>query len=665
MIEGKRSKALLDLVPFGVLALAASVGLTEFVASRFHFHPLLGKPWFSMVYAPWSWLTWQAQFGSQGPQTFSLANIVALLVFGGLVMGFLNLQTMRSRSSKRHDGVHGTAHFADEKEIRSSGLLVPKGQASEGVYVGGWTDQQGNLHYLRHDGPEHIAAIAPTRSGKGVGLVIPTLLTWPHSVVIHDMKGELWNLTAGYRKYEMDGKVLKFDPAAQVGSCSFNPFQEVRLGKKSEVADVQNLVTIIVDPDGKGLLDHWTKTAHAFLTGVSLHLLYKARNAGQQDAATLYDVAMALSDPERDIKELYEEMLTTKHVEVPDAKSPNGKKKITHAVVAAAARDMLNRPEQERGSVLSSAMSYLALYRDPIVAENTRRSDFRIRDLMNHQHPVSLYLVIRPADKDRLKPLIRLILNQIVRVLTREEMKFVKGMPEKSYKHRLLLMLDEFPSFGRLEVFQQALAFIAGYGIKAYLIMQDISQLWAAYGNEESILSNCHVRVAYAPNKPETAEWLSKMLGQTTIVRKDRTVSGKRMGGMLKNVSESFQSSGRSLMTPDEVMRLPMPEKEGRDGHIKNPGEMLIFVAGQTPIKGTQILYFCDPWFSQAAAIAPPVKTDTLASKKIILLELPQPRSTPQAPSPEIERNEDTEKNSSEKPINRGLDRVEALSPQR
>ncbi len=609
------------LLSVGLLAMIVSEGLTVFVASRFHFHPALGKPWFDHLYAPWCWLTWQSKFTAMGPQTFSIANMVALVLFGASLSGLLNLHTMRSRSSKGYDSLHGTAHFADAETIRKTGLIPSKDHASEGVYVGGWTDDRGRLHYLRHDGPEHIAAIAPTRSGKGVGLVIPTLLTWPHSVVVHDMKGELWNLTAGYRKYELDGRVLKFDPAAQSGSCAFNPLQEVRLGEKSEVADVQNLVTIIVDPDGKGLQDHWTKTAHAFLTGVSLHLLYQARNEGRPDAATLCDVAMALSDPERDIQELYDEMLTTKHLW--DLGDPERQ---THPVVAAAARDMLNRPEQERGSVLSSAMSYLALYRDPLVAQNTRRSDFNIEDLMNHHQPVSLYLVVRPADKDRLKPLIRLILNQIVRVLTREEMKFNNGMPVKTYEHRLLLMLDEFPSFGRLEVFQQALAFIAGYGIKAYLIMQDISQLWAAYGNEESILSNCHIRVAYAPNKPETAEWLSKMLGQTTVVRKDRTVSGKRMGGMLKNVSESYQSNSRPLMTPDEVMRLKMPEKEGREGHIKNPGEMLIFVAGQAPIKGTQILYFRDPWFAKAAAIAPPTKTDRLTPDPPFLLEMPKRR---------------------------------------
>jgi type IV secretion system protein VirD4 len=546
--------------------------------------------------------------------------------FGALLYGYLTLKTVRSRSSKGPEGVHGTAHFADEEEVIKTGLLTLPGEESSGVYVGAWTDKKGKTHYLRHDGPEHIAAIAPTRSGKGVGLVIPTLLSWPHSTVIHDMKGELWNLTAGYRKKGLNNVVLKFDPAAATGSCKFNPLAEVQVGKDSEVAEVQNLVTIIVDPDGKGLNDHWTKTAHAFLTGVTLYLLHKFRNENKK-TATLTDVAFALSDPSRDVKDLYEDMRTAeiKQIDESDPKNPGHKKKIVHSVVAAAGRDMLNRPEQERGSVLSTAMSYLSLYRDNLVAANISESDFQIRDLMHSGRSISLYLVVRPADKDRLKPLMRLILNQIVRTLTADPIQFHEGRPAPKYRHRLLLMLDEFPSFGRLEVFQEALAFIAGYGIKAYLIMQDITQLHAAYTVNESIISNCHIRLAYAPNNPKTAEWLSKMLGQTTQVWKSATVSGKRMGGMLKNVSESYQTTARPLMTPDEVMRLKAPRKN-KKGDIVESGEMLIFVSGQTPVKGTQILYFQEPFFLEASKIAAPLVSDTLkkAEQQHIVNPAPQ-----------------------------------------
>jgi type IV secretion system protein VirD4 len=173
-----------------------------------------------------------------------------------------------------------------------------------------------------------------------------------------------------------------------------------------------------------------------------------------------------------------------------------------------------------------------------------------------------------------------------------------------------LLMLDEFPSLGRLEVFEESLAFIAGYGLKAYLIIQDISQLWTAYGKDESIFSNCHVRVAYAPNKIETAELLSKMTGIATIVKRNHSISAGLFGSRT-NVSTSTQETQRPLLTSDEVMRLPAAKKDAR-GNVTEPGDMLVFMAGQTPIYGKQILYFLDPTFSTRARTTAPLRSDVI-----------------------------------------------------
>ena len=162
-----------------------------------------------------------------------------------------------------------------------------------------------------------------------------------------------------------------------------------------------------------------------------------------------------------------------------------------HPVVASGARDMLDRYESERTGVLSTTKSFLSLYRDPVIAGNVSRSDFRIADLMNSDRPVTLYLTVRAEDKDRMRPLMRLIINQLVRVLLRPELKFENGRQLPPHKHRLCILLDEFPSYGRLDVFQEALAYIAGYGIKAYLIMQDIEQLYSTYTKHETIISNC------------------------------------------------------------------------------------------------------------------------------------------------------------------------------
>lgn len=369
------------------------------------------------------------------------------------------------------------------------------------------------MHYLRHNGPEHVLAYAPTRSGKGVGLVLPTLLSWAESVVCLDIKGENWALTAGWRQQHAGNRVLRFAPADAEGSVKFNPLAEIRLGTEHEVGDVQNIAMMIVDPDGRGLNDHWAKTGHSLIVGATLHCLYMAKS--EQRTATIVDIAHFLANPEMTISDSLNSMLTTQH--------KDGK---VHPEVAHCAREMLNKAENELSGVVSTAMSFLTIYRDPIVAQNTSMSEFKIADLMNFDQPVSLYIITPPSDKDRLKPLVRLLINQIVRSLTRT-LHYEHGRPIKGYKHRLLLLLDEFPSLGKLDIFQESLAYIAGYGIKAYLITQDIAQLHREYGKDESIVSNCHIRIAYAPNKAETAEMLSRVLGTTTINKKSVSVTRK------------------------------------------------------------------------------------------------------------------------------------------
>ena len=606
--QGRRDhRALAVLLRLGLLIgylVFLNVAATQAIAHHYAYHPLLGAPITGHFYAPWDWFFWQHRYYASAKHFYNGVYLIFLLALALGFAGYAIATGFRNRSSKRYEDLYGTAHWASAEEIRATGLLSRAGEPNDGVYVGGWTDSNGRLHYLRHSGPEHIGVMAPTRSGKGVGLVLPTLLSYLESVVVYDMKAELWNLTAGWRSKHAGNEVLKFNPAALADGVSINPLAEIRVGTEHEVGDVQNVVTIIVDPEGKGLVDHWAKTAHAFLIGCVLHLLYSHQRDGR--IASLYDVAFALSDPDRPINRLYEEML--KNDDAP--KGLYGLSTV-HPVVAAAGRDMLDRPDDERGSVLSTAKSFLTLYRDPLVRRNTSRSDFRISDLMNRDRPVSLYLVVSAEDKDRMKPLMRIILNQIVRVLLRPELKFQNGQPTSPHRHRLLLMLDEFPSFGRLDVFQESLAVIAGYGIKAYLIMQDLAQLWAVYGREQTILSHLHVRTAFAPNNMETAEWLSKATGVSTVVKEHISTSGARFAALpMQNMSRDYQETSRPLMTVDEILRLKGPVKDA-SGKIREPGEILVLVNGHPPIRGTQSLYFRDPTFVKRAALPPPASVTT------------------------------------------------------
>jgi type IV secretion system protein VirD4 len=277
---------------------------------------------------------------------------------------------------------------------------------------------------------------------------------------------------------------------------------------------------------------------------------------------------------------------------------------------------MLDRPEEEAGSVLSTAKSYLSLYRDPVVARNVSESQFRVRDLMHHADPVSLYIVTQPNDKTRLRPLIRVLLNLILRGLA-DRLTFADGRPTPHYRHRLLLMLDEFPSLGRLDILQESLAFVAGYGIKCYLICQDLNQLKSrenGYGPDETLTSNCHVQNAYPPNRLETAEHLSRLTGQATVVKEQITTSGRRSAAWHAQVSRSVHEVQRPLLTPDECLRLPGPIKNA-SGDIEQPGDMVITVAGYPAIYGKQPLYFNDPVFKARAARPAPGQSDRLRAR--------------------------------------------------
>jgi type IV secretion system protein VirD4 len=160
-----------------------------------------------------------------------------------------------------------------------------------------------------------------------------------------------------------------------------------------------------------------------------------------------------------------------------------------------------------------------------------------------------------------------------------------------AYRHRLLLLLDEFPSLGRLEFFETALAFIAGYGLKAFLIAQSLNQLEKAYGPNNAILDNCHVRITYGANDDKTARRISDLLGQATEKKTQKTYSGS--GLWLSGRSETEQEYARPLLTPGEVIQLPQD-----DG--------ILLVGGLLPYRARKVRYFLDERFRARAGLPPP-----------------------------------------------------------
>jgi type IV secretion system protein VirD4 len=625
-----------------LLALACMVLATQRIAAFWNYQPALGDPWFFALglpwYAPWSAIVWQGSFAAHDfhgfmEQAIAHSQMLFLLpqfIILGVWLGFF-------KKLRANANLHGSAHWVSESAIRRMGYLEGKG-----VYVGGWLKKYSGPAllprllrslpdevqlYLRHNGPEHIMVFAPTRSGKGVGLILPTLLAWEGSSIVLDIKGENWALTSGWRK-SVGQSVLHFEPSDPSGaSARFNPLEEIRLDSLLAIPDVQNMASMLVDPTGKGLEDHWSKAAFAMLGGALLHCCIMTRHT-EKRPATLYDLSCMLADESRAIKDLFEEMVKTEHASLlreifPEAEGDYGQK--AHIFIASSAREILNKADNEASGVISTALTNLALYRDPVVALNTASCDFRIHDLMNHAAPVNLYLVISPADIDRMRPLLRLMVDMIVRRVC-ARMEFADGSSKAGFKHRLLLMLDEFTSLGKLAIMEKALAYIAGYGGKVYLIVQDITQLNEVYGKENALMANCHVRIAYAPNTIETARTLSDMTGKTTVVEEKVSLSGSRSGHM-KSASVSVSETARPLLTPDECMRLPGPEKDNH-GRVTKPGDMLIFTAGQSPIYGRQILYFLDPVFSVRAKMPAPDRSDSLYA--------PSAKEQAAKPAPEI-----------------------------
>ncbi|EBB7773082.1 conjugal transfer protein TraG [Salmonella enterica subsp. enterica serovar Tennessee] len=551
-------------VVFGIV-IAGVWGATQWTAAALGYQVRLGSPWFDLlgtpIYHPWKLFEWWFSYGAYTPEIFDTGGAIAGSSGMVAVAVAIAMSVWRSRQA-RLVTTYGSARWANAHDIRKAGLTQP-----EGVFLG-----QHDRQYLRHEGPEHVLTFAPTRSGKGVGLVVPTLLSWPASAVIHDIKGENWQITAGWRS--RFSHCLLFNPT-DAKSAAYNPLLEVRRGAH-EVRDVQNIADILVDPEGAlEKRNHWEKTSHALLVGAILHVLY----AGEDK--TLRGVANFLSDPASPFELTLHRMMTTPHL----GEGP-------HPVVASAAREVLNKSDNERSGVLSTAMSFLGLYRDPTVAEVTSRCDWRIADLIAAEHPVSLYLVVPPSDISRTKPLIRLILNQIGRRLTES----LDGSDGIERRHKLLLMLDEFPALGRLDFFETALAFMAGYGIRSFLIAQSLNQIDKAYGQNHSILDNCHVRVTFATNDERTAKRISETLGTATELRAQRNYAGHRLAPWLGHLMVSRQETARPLLTPGEVMQLP-------------PDDAVVMVSSMAPIKARKLRYYADANFKQRV-LPPPELAD-------------------------------------------------------
>ncbi len=540
------------------LGLGLVIGLqvaTELFAWTYGWSDALGRGWrleeTLVVYPPWALFIWRAQFGEEAREVLArCAPMILLGGVGGLAAGTL----AEDRGARRIRGWGGL------KELRAAGLLTASG-AVLGVFrnrILATTDLRPTL------------VTGGTRSGKGRGHVTPTLLSWGQSVLVHDPKRELWSVTAGWRS--RFSHALFFDPR-DPASARWNPLAEIQRGP-GELAQVQRLVAILSDPGGARDDEAiWDKAASEILEAVVLHVLYTAENADK----TLLKVRELLAD----LDDAADVMVKTLH-----RKGANGEPE-THPFIRTAVKGYAAMHDRFRTSVQGTARSYLKWLAGEDLERVLSASDFAMGDLMCAEAPVSLYVQVAPADAAALRPLVRLLFYAAAQSLTAEEARDATG---RTKRHRLLMVMDEFPLLGRLAFFEKSLRLMSGYGVKAMFVAQSLNDIVETYGPHNTILDNCFVYVAFSALDPLTQDKVSKLTG--TVTEQRTTRSGPAMLGAGRS-SVSRGDMERPLLEPGEIRALP-------------DNQQLLFVAGQRPLRTEKLLYDQrEPFRSRAGLAAP------------------------------------------------------------
>ncbi|ACZ01640.1 type IV secretory system conjugative DNA transfer family protein [Streptobacillus moniliformis] len=490
------------------------------------------------------------------------------------------------------DTSHGSARWATFDDLGLSGFLTPRISAKafelnlledSGVVLG---EVDGRL--IRDNGKTHILLSAPTRTGKGVSVIIPTLVdSWKDSVFVLDIKGENYQMTAGWRQKEFNNTIFKFSPLS-IDSCSFNPMKEVRYLTPDEIDDAKTIAQIIVIDEGSSD-PFWGLAGSDLATTLILYELYKGKGE-----ANLSNVVKFITDPtgplELRLKKLInkpifdpdrDEEILEKLLEIYTAQDDQEQiKRGIHPFIDRGIADALGKGEKTLQSIVATAKSKLSIFESPNVEKNTSISDFRILDLMAADKPISLYIVVPPGQIQPLAPLLRILIIQCVQLLT-PEMDYSGNSNKIKFKHRLLMLLDEFPAIGKMEILEKAIGFVAGYGMKMMLVVQSLDQLNKIYSENNMFMGNCQTQVFYTANDNKTAEYISKTIGQETVISKSVSSDG---GGFFSKKNVSVSKSGRDLIRPDEMRRFPLDK-------------ILLLVGGKPPIKSNKVLFFKDKRF--------------------------------------------------------------------
>lgn len=439
---------------------------------------------------------------------------------------------------------HGSARFAITKEI------APLKVARSGLLIG--RDPK-TRKLLRHTGPAHLLTIAPTRTGKGVGTIIPNLLVADRSIICVDPKGE--NARIAGRARQSFGPVHVLDPFGVTGvkSAAFNPLDMLELDGVDVAEDAHALADALVfDEPGLSGEAHWNEEAKALISGLLL-MIVAFEPPDRKHLATL-----------REYLTLPPDRFNTLLVRMQEQDGVNG-------LVARAANRHIGKSDREAAGVLSSAQRHTHFLDSPRMTGVLERTDFRFADLK--QRRATVFLVLPPERLSTYARWLRLLISQSLSDMTRGP-----GTPDEP----VLYLLDEFAALGHLAPIERAMSLMAGYGVQLWPILQDIHQLRATYGGKAgTFISNTGVLQIFGVNDHDTARLVSDLLGQETIVFQTmaRALDSDNTG-----ITFSQQRTGRPLLTPDEVRNLPQ-------------NSQLLLLTGQRAIFAGKIAYYRDPEF--------------------------------------------------------------------
>lgn len=488
------------------------------------------------------------------PQVRRWVAIGLLSVFGGA--GMIAIGALRNLRPP----LHGAARWASESEIARAGLRAP-----QGIVLG----RKGGRH-LVFGGPEHVMLSAPTRSGKGVGVVIPNLLTWPDSVVVLDIKRENWEASAGFRAAHGQA-VLLFDPLDPEGrTARFNPLGHIDRADPVAVLDELQKLSVMLFPAPPNADPFWAEAARTGFIGVGAYV-----------AETL-DVPFSLGSIYR---EFTHSDPRTRLPEIANARAAAGRP--LPAGCVSAITDFCSASENTFAGIKQTITSRMGLWLNPRVADATDASDFDLRDLRARR--MSLYLGVSPDNLARVAPLYGLLLQQLIDLNTRER------PAGDRHAVQVLMVLDEFARLGHAPVLAHAFSYVAGYGLRLLPVLQSPAQLRAEYGADvaEEIMANCGVEIAFAPKELKVAQELSERLGYWTYQSRSHSRPTLLSGGR-RSTTESDQR--RALMLPQELIQM-------------DPGRLLLLRAALPPVRGQKIAYWRERAFSrrvQPPPVVPP-----------------------------------------------------------